>query len=163
MNKMSSITIIDSICGSGKSTVIRQRLYKEGPDHRALFVTPYLDEIARTIEEIPWFKQPEEVDGRKLDGLKLLLTEGECIATTHALFMRLDDECRTLISSVGYELIMDEALSPTEEIIINRKDYDAITDGEFPLIKADPDTGNITWREERPMDPQIMIAANSLN
>jgi len=139
------VTVIDSICGSGKSTVVRQRLYEEGPDHRALFVTPYLDEIETTIKQIPWFKQPEEIDGRKLNGLKQLLAAGECVCTTHALFIRMDDECRSLITAVGYELVMDEALSPTDELILNRKDYDAITDGEFPLISLDQETGIITW------------------
>jgi hypothetical protein len=141
------VTVLDSIPGSGKTTVVYERLYKEGPEYRALFVTPYLDEIERILLEIPWFRQPEEIDGRKLEGLKELLRKGECVATTHALFLRMDDECRDLIRAVGYsELIVDEVVTPLNDILLTRRDFEAITDGDHPLLTVTADsTRRIVW------------------
>lgn len=78
---------------------------------RFLFITPYLTEVQRIIDECPdkIFCQPK-TGKAKLRSLKILLESRRNIATTHALFHYFDQETIDLIKNNNYILVMDEVV-----------------------------------------------------
>lgn len=109
-----SITVIDSIMGSGKSSWAIQHM-KENPETSFIYVTPTLTEIQRVIHEVsgPGRKVIEPLNrgkGKK-ESLKNLLAQGCDIVCTHELFKAIDPEVVSLIADGEYELIIDEAMN----------------------------------------------------
>lgn len=95
--------------GSGKSTAALQKINR-GYDLRFIYVTPYLPEVDRVIENTRDFYQPKELGEGKLESLHDLLCNGKNIVCTHALFLRATKETMKLIYHGKYILILDEAL-----------------------------------------------------
>ena len=108
------INVIDSMCGSGKSTKmfqLMQEMYDENPNKRFLYVTPFLSEIdERVPKELPRmnFKTPENKGAGKLSSLCDLVIKGDNIATTHVLFSVLTPEIVDQIIKMKYVLVIDE-------------------------------------------------------
>ncbi|KGK88644.1 hypothetical protein DP68_06995 [Clostridium sp. HMP27] len=112
--------------GTGKTSYAIQMM-KEAPEiEKFIFITPFLAEVDRIREELPnrHFKTPsvKNKKGSKLEGLKQLLTNGDNIVSTHALFKRCDDEVRNLLKSNGYILILDECMDVVEQFDIVEED-----------------------------------------
>ncbi|SUA70328.1 Uncharacterised protein [Paenibacillus polymyxa] len=114
--------------GSGKTTSAIQMMNKIDDD-KYIYITPYLDEIARIKNTCTQrkFYEPKvfTMDGEiffKLDSLHKLLSEGKNIATTHALFKMATEETRELIYNEGYTLILDEALEVIKELKVSPDD-----------------------------------------
>jgi hypothetical protein len=120
-----TITIIDSIMGSGKTTFMINLINKtheealgqsfmnpayEAP--RFLYVAPLLSEVDRINEACPGlnFRDPQPVEGRKLHHLSTLIAEGANICTTHALFRLLNMDIYEKLRKQNYILIIDEVL-----------------------------------------------------
>lgn len=145
--KEPSITIVDSLMGTGKTEFSFQYI-KENPDQRFIVVTPYLSEIKRFIKETITkrkFKEPTSraESGRKLNSLKQLLTTKEDIVTTHQLFQMLDDDILELIAEGNYTLILDESLEVINPISITKSDFNILQD----LIEIDSNN-KVSWKDE---------------
>ncbi len=84
-----SITVIDSIMGSGKSTWAFNFI-NSNPEKKYLYVTPFIDECARAIHACNAIEmyQPREAPTKQADFMKLIKEEKN-IATTHSLFCQL--------------------------------------------------------------------------
>ena len=95
--------------GSGKTTAMIDKMNR-GYSLRFIFVTPYLSEVERVINNTHDFTQPVDCGNGKLDSLHDLLLNGKNIATTHALFMMATEETIHLIHEGKYILVMDEAV-----------------------------------------------------
>ena len=119
------VKVVDSIMGSGKTSaminLINDTCYDEYMMHgerctNYMYITPYLDEVARIKEncKYAYFKEPKSLQGSKINGIKSLLKDGRNIVSTHALFHLFDDEIFDLIKTKGYTLIMDEVTDVVE-------------------------------------------------
>lgn len=150
------INVIDSMCGSGKSTkifeIIRQKS-KDDPNSRFLYITPFLTEINdRVPAELPDlnFKTPENKGNGKLEDLKELVQRGDNIASTHVLFSMLTPYLIDLLIHMGYILIIDEAISCVGLLDNELKPSDTkalLTSG---MVKIHEDErGRLTWNEEQ--------------
>lgn len=125
-----TITVIDSIMGTGKTSYAIQMM-KEAPEvQKFIFITPFLDEVERIKLALPerHFREPSKSNkkGAKLEGLKQLLVRGENIASTHALFKRCDEEVVELLKANGYILILDEVCEVVEQMDIVEEDIDIL-------------------------------------
>ena len=118
---------------------------------RFIYVTPYLDEIDRVINETRDFKQPEEKGSGKLESLHNLLVNGHNIAMTHQLFLMATQETIELIYHGKYFLILDEALQTLHKYndiapkdkIVNWGDIKWLRDEGY--IDAD-EKYNVRWK-----------------
>ena len=143
---ISQITVIDSIMGSGKTSWSIQYI-NENPDENILYITPFLEEVDRIINNTnKSFKQPRYMGGSKLENLNQLLTCQCDIATTHELFKRLTNESKEAIKEGNYTLILDEVLAAIDP-------YDDIRKDDMKLlIKSEAvsidDDGFIVWNKD---------------
>lgn len=143
--------------GAGKSSALINFINDSSKSTKFLFVTPYLREVKRVVDNCPdkYFKQPIKGDDfkySKLRGLKILLDKGENIATTHALFHYFDEEVLDLIYNNNYILILDEVTDVVNPYLkdnpknkkqgITRSDLDTLLDR---CVRVDKDTGFLEW------------------
>lgn len=123
------INIVDAICGEGKSTsLINYINNKENCNKKFLYITPFLSEIERIKQECPNknFKSPECNKGAKIYDIKRLLSKGENIVSSHALFKKFDEETIDLAMLNDYTLIMDEVADVVELPDISKYDLDTL-------------------------------------
>lgn len=124
--------------GSGKTSWSIQHI-NESPFENVLYITPFLNEVERIIENTNRdFKQPSYKGGTKLQNLNELLACQYDIASTHELFKKLTDESREYIQNGHYTLILDEVLSAIDP-------YDDIKKDDMKLLQ---DSGCITIDED---------------
>lgn len=115
MDENRNFTIVDSIMGSGKTTAMINQI-REHPDESYIFITPYLSEIDRVMDELPdQIFQPINWGGGKLEGLHKLLALGKNIVATHALFLKANELTIQLIKEGEYTLILDESIDVFQE------------------------------------------------
>lgn len=154
MEIFSLINVIDSMCGTGKSTkmfeLMRQKA-KENPDIRFLYITPFLSEIdERVPKELPEmdFYTPENKGRGKIGDLKMLIFEGKNIASTHALFHNLTVHIVDLLIEKQYVLVIDEALSCVgllDKSLVPSDTRDLLKSG---MVLVNPDKRNqLSWNE----------------
>lgn len=116
--------------GTGKTSYAIQMM-KEAPEiQKYIFITPFLTEVERIREALPdrHFKTPsvKNKKGSKLEGLKQLLSNGDNIVSTHALFKRCDEEVMDLLKANGYVLILDECIDVVEKVDIVEEDINIL-------------------------------------
>lgn len=109
-----SIKVCDALCGSGKTSACI-RMMNEESDRRFIFVTQFLSEVDRILHSCAsrGFVTPDgglEAGKAKMTDLRELLSRGENIATTHALFVCCPDEVKYLIKEKHYTLVLDETV-----------------------------------------------------
>ena len=109
-----SIKVCDALCGSGKTSACI-RMMNEESDRRFIFVTQFLSEVDRILHSCAsrGFVTPDgglEAGKAKMTDLRELLSRGENIATTHALFVCCPDEVKHLIKEKHYTLVLDETV-----------------------------------------------------
>ena len=125
-----NIAVCDAITGVGK-TSSAFRYMNENPNRKFLYIAPNLDRTGRIVRECPKldFVEPkrspvrifpyeddieQDDDGfrmcTKSEDLIELLEQGRNIYSTHQLFTRMTPAALELIRSMGYTLIVDEAL-----------------------------------------------------
>ena len=133
--------------GSGKTSWSIQHINKEKFDN-FLYITPFLDEVERIIENTDReFKQPINKGNGKLGAINEMLACQDDIASTHGLFKHLDEESRENIKNGHYTLILDEVLNVVEP-------YDNIRNDDMKLLKdsgcvtVDED-GFVVWNKEK--------------
>jgi hypothetical protein len=143
------INVVDATPGAGKTTwVINKINQHEAP--RYIYVTPTLDEVQRIKQQCPKadFKEPEVREhGSKYFNFRTLVTEGENIVTTHALFKLLTREVLSELTRQQYTLVIDESLDCVEM-------YTGITKSDLQLllkegmVYIEDDTYRLRWNEK---------------
>lgn len=139
MIEINSITVVDSIMGSGKTSAILN-MVNQNPENSYVYVTPYLDEVERVINQTSHrFKQPHNNGEGKLESWHRLLSAGESIVTTHALFLMATSETIQLIHEGGYTLILDEVLDIFKEYNDAVKSYEnkTVTKGDVRWLQQE--------------------------
>lgn len=120
--------------GGGKTSWSIQHINRNKFDN-FLYITPFLEEVDRILNNTNRdFKQPVYKGNTKLDNLNELLVCQSDIASTHALFKKLDEDSRENIKTGKYTLILDEVLNVIEP-------YDDIYNDDMKLLK---DSGCVT-------------------
>lgn len=154
---MPAVTVIDSIMGSGKTSVMvttmnhqhHEAASRGATPPKFIYVTPILSEVDRITSACPAlsFKNPQPINGRKYWGLQELIKSGENIATTHSLFSRLTRDIYEDLQKQGYTLVIDEALDCVSL-------FEGLTKADFELmmeqgmLSVDPDTHRLVWNEQ---------------
>lgn len=140
------IKIIDSIMGSGKTSWAINEL--KSTDENYIYITPYLSEINRLLEDEGLYKlgyrEPIHLGDGKLDNLHELLAQETNIISTHALFRMSNQETADLIKDGKYNIIIDESMEVFDIFEISRKDYNLLID--HGTIKFDDDL--VIWDDE---------------
>ena len=151
---MTEITVIDAICGAGKTSYAIQMMnesYQQGLEtvegfgedsyidksDKFIYVTPFLDEVKRVkretnIDIITPMNRPT-----KRHHVDALVKLGHNIAMTHELFARLSVSTLSEIESQGYTLIMDEVANVLQQVNISKKDIDLLVSSNFIEIEED--------------------------
>ena len=140
--------VVDAICGAGKTTALINMINNSSEDEKFLYITPFLDEVKRIKESCPnkQFKTPRfENGGTKLDSIKRLLSKGENIVSTHALFQKFDNATMEIIRLNNYTLVMDEVAQVVDDFPITEYDYDNLVN---TYVDIKEDTKQLVWREE---------------
>lgn len=113
--------------GSGKTTNIIREM-NEHPENKYVFITPYLKEGKRVINECQRLKFYEP-DGTisKAVSFEMMIKSGVNVVSTHELFKRIKPSKETLsrIVEYGYHLIIDEDIQTIDQIQVSKSD-DAI-------------------------------------
>lgn len=133
---MNKVVVYDAMCGQGKTESVIEMM-KNDSDGKFLYVTPYLTECHRVagtmfdVEDVDKkpllnadgeylytddaklkdfkFKHPDDSFGNKGKSLCSLLSAGENVVSTHALFTELGSNA--IEAAKDYTLIIDESVN----------------------------------------------------
>lgn len=121
-NQLSNVKVIDSLMGYGKTSWAIQYI-NDNVDENILYITPFLEEAERIKSNVRRdIRCPKNLGDGKLDNLCKLLENQDDIASTHALFMMLDDDCKEAIKQGQYTLFIDETLDAVAPFSLEHKD-----------------------------------------
>lgn len=130
---MKKINVIDSMPSAGKTRYMIGQIKTLPASQKVIYITPLPSETVRIKEGCTGkrFCKPDYKLGKgsKQTHLKDLVSKGKNIATTHALFMLLDDEALMRIKEQNYILVMDEVVNVVK-IIDAYEDYTNIDEKE---------------------------------
>ena len=138
------VNVVDAGCGVGKTTSIINMINDDNSNERYLYITPFLTEVTRIINSCPnkKFKEPQDNgQDNKLDDIKKLFNKRENIASTHALFKKMDEEILDITSVNDYTLVMDEVADVIDVLNISKDDLKTIMN-QYAIIKED---GILEW------------------
>ena len=133
--------------GVGKTSAAIH-LMNNCPDHKFIFITPFLEEIKRIKESCPSLKITEPSYNRKhnkFTNFKELIEQGRNIASTHALFQKCDSYVESLIHEKGYTLILDEVCDVITVLDIAPDDLRLFIKAK--AVNVDQD-GRVYWSDE---------------
>ena len=171
---MTEFVIYDAICGSGKTTRVKEYLLNNA-NEKFIYISPFLkesykvagvlfdeegDEVVPKISDLTGsieydqdnpvsglkFKYPDRKKGRgsKETSLSYLMSKGYNITSTHQLFTHMS--VNSLVNANEYTLIIDEALSVYEESnVIGKSEVKKLID--IGILFLDED--GITLRFDR--------------
>ena len=139
-----NVKVVDMMMGSGKTSSAINYINNSNDDNRFLFITPYLSEVERIKKscEKKNFKEPKTY-GTKLNGIKFLLSKGENVISTHALFQNFDKELIDICRAKNYTLVMDEVTDVISRYDISKEDFKIMKEN---FVDINEKTGLITWR-----------------
>jgi hypothetical protein len=139
------VNVIDALMGCGKTSAAINFINASDEDVKFLYITPYLTEVKRIIDNCPnkKFKQPETY-GTKIKGIKYLLENGNNIVSTHALFSLFDEEIIDLAYTNNYTLIMDEVADVIEQYDIKKDDLETLLE-KYVTVE---ENGILKWKVE---------------
>lgn len=170
------ITIIDGICGSGKSQGMI-KLMKEQSYKRWICFTQFLSEchryagtqaISKKNDEPKKFKdetlvydEPSEFNcselkfkhplrkgrGQKKGDLIELLEQRENIVTTHQMLTQIGSDVQELISELSYVAVLDEVVDPIQEYKITLNNKKELFEHEY--VYLDDDGVTLCWNYEK--------------
>lgn len=144
---MSKITVVDSICGAGKTSWAIQFMDNNFKD-RYIYVTPFLREIERVKRNTNIaFKEPSEKLGKgsKKNHFLNMLMNGDDICSTHALFRNMEEGVCETIKEKEYILILDEVMDVVEQLPLTKRDIQLLINDN--IIKVD-DEFKVSWIDE---------------
>ena len=140
-----TITIVDDIMGSGKSTWAINYI-NDNPDRKFLCIVPLLSECER-------FKNGTDIDivdpekwGSKWKHFRWLVENEKNIVTTHSLIQKMDLDMLELLKSKDYVLMIDECLDVLDTYKITKDDMKIIF--EQKLVSLD-DKGFLIWNDDK--------------
>lgn len=142
------IICVDSHPGSGKTSWAIQEINKSSDEEKIIYITPFLDEVNRIIENCPnkKFTQPSSDENSKRNKRKHLLEliiAGECIVSTHALFCNIDNEIIEALHLHEYTLYLDEVFQTVEKYNLSNNSKDkAEVKKKQQKLKEDDDIEN---------------------
>ena len=148
---MCKLNIIDSIMGSGKTTAAINFVNALPPEQKVMFIVLYNDEVKRIKDSCREknLMEPNYENGRKLYGLRELLTNGENIVSTHALLELLEEEDINLIKEQNYICFIDETINcisayneEDSDCYMHPKDIEVLTNY---YSSVDESTGLLKW------------------
>lgn len=129
-NGETTVIVIDSIMGSGKSNLAIKYIQKS--QLPVMYVTPYLDEVDRFVKSIDNMYEPKgEI---KSIGLKMLINKGCHIATTHSLFSIMKEDILKKLKEKKYVLILDEVIEAYQTYPMTKQDYKLLKDKEYIFV-----------------------------
>lgn len=142
------IKIVDETMGTGKTSAAINMINRTDDDTHFLYITPYLNEVARIKKDCfgKKFMEPKDF-GSKLTNIKQLLNKGKNIVSTHALFRLFDEEAIDICRAQNYVLIMDEVADVVQHytgVEAGRK-KSFFTETDLQLLLND---GRVTIEEE---------------
>jgi hypothetical protein len=177
MNKQQTkITIIDGVCGSGKTTGII-KLMKEYKHKSFAYFTPILSECHRVAGTKPRssknsdpktlkngeyiyasptdyncseleFKHPTSKGRSQKTGSFIeLVTNKENIVSSHKMFTQLGADTQELISEMSYVGVLDEVVDPIEKYDISATNRKEMFEHEYMYI--DEDKVTLKWNYEK--------------
>lgn len=145
---MCKITIIDAICGAGKTQYAIQMMNEADTiEDKFIYITPFLSEVDRVRKNVTTkkFYEPSEKLGKgsKYNHFKELLLQGKNIVSTHSLFTNINIDILETIKYNNYTLILDEVIDVTDNITISNKDWEMLTTQK--LLEVEEETNKILW------------------
>jgi hypothetical protein len=152
---MNIINIVDAPCGYGKTSWAIQAMNETSlQSHKFIYVTPFLNEVARVKESVKsrTFFSPEANDkvDTKLTHLHKLLKEGKDICTTHSLFQMSNSETRKLLQAHNYTLILDEVLNVINQVDLRKHSLALLKDAGAIFIEEDKNgIKYVRWNEDK--------------
>ena len=141
------IKIVDSICGSGKTSAIINMINEDTSDNKYIYITPFLTEVERVKKNTnKKFYEPKfNQYGNKFDNLNKLISEGKNIISTHALFHKANMQTVELLKSNDYILILDEVFNVIEQCNISKNDVQILINDVYAKIEND----YLVWNTEK--------------
>ena len=110
MDNQCKVTIIDAICGSGKTSWAIDYM-NTNTDKKFIYITPYLTEVQRVLDGCfrRAFYEPKTSrgEGSKLKDFNKLLSQGKNIVSTHSLFAMVNDDTLKYLKENDYFLKSD--------------------------------------------------------
>lgn len=142
-----NINVVDTIMGGGKTSAAINFINSSDDNTHFLYITPYLDEVQRIISACheKHFIEPKAIKGKKMNGLKSLISKGSNVVSTHSLFKLFDRELIDICRANNYTLIMDEVADVIEKYDISSEDFELM---KRNFVEIDEITGFITWRKD---------------
>lgn len=137
--------------GSGKTTAAINFVNALPPEQKVMFIVLYNDEVKRIRDSCREknLMEPNYENGRKLYGLRELLTSGENIVSTHALLELLEEEDINLIKEQNYICFIDETINcisayneEDSDCYMHPKDIEVLTNY---YSSVDESTGLLKW------------------
>jgi len=142
------ITIVDSICGSGKTQWAITAMQNSPCDKPYMYITPFLSEVARIKHSVTsrtfYEPHPYNTYGSKYKDFESLLVQGKNIVTTHSLFTNVQLDMLNLIRCNEYTLILDEVMDVLDNYYITKKDWDMLYNTYFTIEEH---TNRIVWTD----------------
>lgn len=170
------ITIIDGVCGSGKSQGIIKQM-KEQSYKKWICFTQFISECHRFAGTQPISKkndepkrrkdgtliydEPSEFNcselefkhplrkgrGQKKEDLIELLKQRENIVTTHQMLTNIGSDVQELISELSYVAVLDEVVDPIQEYKITSNNKKELFEHEYVYLADDGVT--LCWNYEK--------------
>ncbi|MEI6296337.1 MAG: hypothetical protein WCO84_01650 [bacterium] len=138
------IKVIDSHCGSGKSSYAIQYINTLDNDVKIIYITPFLVETERIKRECPikdfYLPSAQQGKGSKLVNFVSLIAKGRNIASTHSLFSNITDELMALIREQNYILILDEVMNVVTKFDLYKDENYKTSEAKEILTKIDIQT-----------------------
>ena len=144
MDKQYKATVVDCICGSGKTSWAIDYM-NTNTDKKFIYITPYLNEVQRVLDGCVdrAFHEPktDKGEGSKLKDFNKLLSQGKNIVSTHSLFAMIDENTLKYLKEYNYTLILDEVFNVVEEIKITKSDREILLRDKVDVSED----GKLTW------------------
>lgn len=140
------IHIVDSPCGSGKTSCMINHIRQDKSGSKYIYVTPILDEVKRVIRSCPQqhFTEPQarnKYGSKFLDVLKKIQSKKN-IVTSHSLFHMFTPVTMQLCSQNDYILVLDEAFDVVTPYRIGSHDFETILE---KYAHIDEETNLLIW------------------
>lgn len=142
------IYVIDSVMGSGKTTLMLDKINKGEIPAPILYVSPLLSEVEQRLPEaLPeWGFECPKVKGtkNKSDNLEELLVSGANVGCSHELLRRLTKKAVKGLKENNYTIIIDEAIQAYQLLDTKADDVKALLKSGH-LIYVDEEAGQVEW------------------
>jgi len=131
------ITILDSIPGGGKTTYMSEYMKNNKDDYNFIYITPFLNEVARIEKDVKGFVSPKHKGVGKLNSIKELMINYNNISATHSLFSYVDEEFVDILKHNRYILVLDEVMDVLEQLPMKRDDVEIFINNGYFTIQDD--------------------------